>query len=68
MGITERAAYLKGLAEGMELDRTKKEGKLLWEAIGVLEEAAAEIAALRREQGDLTERLDALSDGFADME
>lgn len=29
MEITEKVAYLKGLAEGMELDTEKKEGKLL---------------------------------------
>lgn len=29
MEITEKVAYLKGLAEGMELDTGKKEGKLL---------------------------------------
>ena len=29
MEITEKVAYLKGLLEGMELDTSKKEGKLL---------------------------------------
>ena len=29
MEITEKVAYLKGLAEGMELDTDKKVGKLL---------------------------------------
>ena len=29
MKITEKAAYLKGLAEGMQLDEGTKEGKLL---------------------------------------
>ena len=29
MEITEKVAYLKGLAEGMELDTDKKIGKLL---------------------------------------
>ena len=29
MTITERAAYLRGLAEGLELDADKKEVKLL---------------------------------------
>ena len=34
--ITEKVAYLKGLAEGMELDTEKKEGKLLAAIIDVL--------------------------------
>ena len=36
MEITEKVAYLKGLAEGMELDTEKKEGKLLAAIIDVL--------------------------------
>ena len=28
MTITEKAAYIKGLAEGLELDKDSKEGKL----------------------------------------
>ena len=34
MEITEKVAYLKGLAEGMELNTDKKEGKLLSAKIG----------------------------------
>ena len=37
MEITEKVAYLKGLAEGMELDTEKKEGKLLAAIIDVLD-------------------------------
>ena len=29
MGITENAAYLKGLAEGLKLDEGTNEGKLI---------------------------------------
>ena len=39
MEITEKVAYLKGLAEGMELDTEKKEGKLLSAIIDVLGDA-----------------------------
>ena len=35
MEITERVAYLKGLAEGMELNTDKREGKLLAAVIDV---------------------------------
>ena len=38
MEITERVAYLKGLAEGMELNTDKREGKLLAAIIDVLED------------------------------
>ena len=36
MNITERVAYLKGLAEGMELNTEKGEGKLLSAVIGAI--------------------------------
>ena len=46
MEIMEKVAYLKGLAEGMELDTEKKEGKLLAAIIDLLEDMALEIEDL----------------------
>ena len=68
MEITEKVAYLKGLAEGMELDTEKKEGKLLAAIIDVLDDIALEIEDIRDEQCDLEEGLDAVSDDLADLE
>ena len=48
MEITEKVAYLKGLAEGMELDTNKKEGKLLAAMIDVLEDIPLELEELFR--------------------
>ena len=42
MTISEKVAYLKGLAEGLNLDTEKsKEGKLISVMIGILEEVTA---------------------------
>ena len=49
--LTNRAAYLKGLAEGMKLDKETNEGRLLSEIIDFLNDAAAEINAIDNEQG-----------------
>ena len=68
MEISEKVAYLKGLAEGMELDTEKKEGKLLAAIIDVLDDIALEIEDIRDEQCDLEEGLDAVSDDLADLE
>ena len=57
MEITEKVAYLKGLAEGMELDTEKKEGKLLAAIIDVLDDIALEIADMKADQ----EERDAIS-------
>ena len=68
MEITEKVAYLKGLAEGMELDTGKKEGKLLAAIIDVLEDIALEIEDIEDEQAELSEGLDAVSDDLEDVE
>ena len=68
MTISEKVAYLKGLAEGMELDTGKKEGKLLSAIIDVLEDIALELQDIQDEQAELAEGLDAVSDDLEDVE
>jgi len=68
MEITEKVAYLKGLAEGMELDTEKKEGKLLAAIIDVLDDIALEIADMKADQEELYDGLDAVSDDLEDVE
>ena len=68
MEITEKVAYLKGLAEGMELDTEKKEGKLLAAIIDVLDDIALELQDIEDEQAELSEGLDAVSDDLEDVE
>lgn len=68
MEITEKVAYLKGLAEGMELNTDKKEGKLLAAVIDVLDDIALELEDIRDEQAELADGLDAVSDDLEDVE
>ena len=68
MGITEKVAYLKGLAVGMDLKKDKKEGRLLAAMLDVMEDMALELRDLRREQEELTEEVDAVSSGLDDVE
>ena len=69
MTISEKVAYLKGLAEGLELDTEKsKEGKLISVMIGILEEMAMSIEDLEENDLDLGEEIDVLSDDLADVE
>ena len=44
MTVTEKAAYLKGLAEGLELDEKKPETKLIKAMIDVIDEMALSIS------------------------
>ena len=68
MEIMERVAYLKGLAEGMELDTEKKEGKLLAAIIDILEDMALELEDLWDNAAELTDGLDVVSEDLEDVE
>ena len=69
MTISEKVAYLKGLAEGLNLDVEKsKEGKLISVMIGILEEIGLSIEDLEENALALGEEIDVLSDDLADVE
>ena len=69
MTISEKVAYLKGLAEGLNLDTEKsKEGKLISVMIGILEEVGLSIEDLEENALALGEQIDVLSDDLADGE
>ena len=69
MTRSEKVAYLKGLAEGLNLDTEKsKEGKLISVMIGILEEVGLSIEDLEENALALGEEIDVLSDDLADVE
>ena len=69
MTISEKVAYLKGLAEGLNLDTEKsKEGKLISVMIGIMEELAMSVEDLEENALNLGEEIDVLSDDLADVE
>ena len=69
MTIAEKVAYLKGLAEGLNIDTEKsKEGKLINVMIGILEEISLSIEDLEENSLALGEEIDVLSDDLADVE
>ena len=67
--FSEKVAYLKGLAEGLNLDTEKsKEGKLISVMIGILEEIGLSIEDLEENTQALGEEIDVLSDDLSDVE
>lgn len=69
MTISEKVAYLKGLAEGLNIDTEKsKEGKLISVMIGILEEIGLSIEDLEENNVALGEEIDAISDDLSDVE
>ena len=67
MTIKERVSYLKGLAEGMDVEAMEN-GKLFSIIIDTLYDMANEIDAINENALDIGEELDVLSDDLADVE
>ena len=69
MTITEKVAYLKGLADGLDLDKDpSKEGKLISKIIDILEDIGLAVEDLEEEVEAIDEELEAISEDLADVE
>ncbi len=68
MGITEKAAYLKGLFDGYEIDATKKEGKIISELLVLVADMADEICALKADNRELHEYVEELDHDLGEVE
>lgn len=69
MTISEKVAYLKGLADGMELEKeASKESKLIGKIIDILEDVGLSVEDLESEVEDLGDALDVLSEDVEDLE
>ncbi|MGL5329229.1 MAG: CD1247 N-terminal domain-containing protein [Peptostreptococcaceae bacterium] len=66
--LYEEVAYLKGLAEGLEISKETKEGKIIHKIVEVLESFADAIVDLEEEQIDLIEYVESIDEDLADME
>lgn len=68
MNISEKVAYIKGLAEGLALDDTTKEGKLLAAIIDILDDVSAEIDAVEETIEDMADQIDAVDEDLSSLE
>jgi hypothetical protein len=69
MTISEKVAYLKGLAEGLDLDKEpSKEGKLIAKVIDILEDVGLAVEDLEAEVEAIGEEVDSLGEDFSDLE
>ena len=68
MGITENAAYIKGLFEGYEIDKDTKEGKIIGEMLSLLCDMADKIAALEADNKELHEYVEELDQDLGAVE
>lgn len=68
MTLAEKIAYIKGLADGMKLDESKDEVKLIKELIAVLEDVAYDIEEQDEVIGEMQEQLDAVDEDLDELE
>ena len=64
----ERVAYIRGLAEGLELDTDKKEVKVIDAMLTLLEDMALSISDLEEGYEDMVDQLDAVDEDLCTLE
>ena len=68
MGITENAAYLKGLAEGLKLDENTNEGKLIGKMLDLISEMAEKIDMLESANDELYNYMEGMAEDLVHLE
>ena len=68
MNLTEKSAYLKGLAEGLDYDQTTKEGKIIAALLDLVDEMAKDIADLQNDIEEIDEDLDYLNEYIEEID
>ena len=68
MTVTEKAAYLKGLMEGMKLDKESDHGKLFAAIADLLEDLSLSVADLEDETSAMREYIDELDTDMSTLE
>ena len=68
MTISEKVAYLKGLAEGLGIDENEKNGKVIKAIIDVLDDLAFTVADLEDGFDELIEQVDAIDEDLGSLE
>ena len=68
MTLNERASYIKGLCDGMEIDKTSKEGKVIAALCELVSNMAVAIEELEEEVCDLRDYIEELDEALGDVE
>lgn len=66
--LMQKVSYLKGLSDGLGIDESTKEGKLLLHIVDVLEEFADVLDETIDNQMDLEEYVNFIDEDLADVE
>ena len=68
MGISEKAAYIKGLFDGYEIDTNSKEGRIIGEMLNLIADMADKINALEADNRELHEYVEELDHDLGEVE
>ncbi len=68
MTLTEKLAYIKGLTEGLGVDETTKEGKVLLALVDLLDDVTTAVSELEGDMDQAYEELDAIDEDLTDIE
>ncbi len=68
MTSSEKVAYIKGLAEGMKIDDSTNEGKLLLNILDVLEDITLDMEDIEDGLVELSEQVDAVDEDLDSLE
>ncbi|MBC8545513.1 hypothetical protein H8711_00995 [Clostridiaceae bacterium NSJ-31] len=68
MTVTERVAYLRGLTEGLGIDDSSKEGRVIKEMLEVLDDIALTVTDLEDNMAELSEQVDAIDEDLEGLE
>lgn len=68
MKLTDSVAYLKGLMDGLKIDESTKEGKVLIQMSNILQEMALSITDIESEVDEVVELVDTLDSDLGDLE
>lgn len=66
--LIEKVSYLKGMAEGMNLENRNEEGRLLVEMLDLLDELVVELERSHDRQEELHDYVDAIDEDLMDVE
>ena len=66
--LTDRTAYLRGLAEGLSIDREKSENRLMLEIVAVMDEIAQKVDEMDTDIGELDEYVESIDSDLGDIE
>lgn len=68
MTLSERISYIRGLADGLELDNSKKEVKVLNAIIDLLDDMSLAVESTEELYDELAEQVDAIDEDLTTLE